>query len=147
MFLTSAFFIFKVQRADVLGKKIFEIGEKYYFEDLGLRHSILGYKQADINKVLENLVFLHLKILGYKIFVGKFAEKEIDFMCEKNNERLYIQTAYLIADEKTRSREFGNLLKIKDNYPKMVVSFDEPIGSRYKGIEHINIIDFLSKFK
>ena len=143
-FLSSAFFVFKVQRSDVVGKKIFEIGEKYYFEDLGLRHSVVGYKQVDINKVLENLVFLHLKISGYKITVGKYNDKEIDFVCTRGGEKLYVQVAYLIDNQKIIDREFGNLLKIEDNYPKLVVSMDEVGGDKYKGIEQVNIRKFLS---
>lgn len=141
--LASAFLIFKVPRSDVAGRKIFEIGEKYYFEDLGIRHAIIGYKHNDINKILENLVFIHLKMSGYKVNVGKLGDREIDFVCEKAGERLYVQVAYLMKDETTRSREFGNLLAIKDNYPKIVVSMDEPAGGRFKGIEHVNIRNFL----
>lgn len=142
--LTAAFFVFRVPRSEIVGKKLFEIGEKYYFEDLGLRHTLIGYKHPDINKVLENLVFLHLKILGYDVTVGKLGDREVDFVCEKGGERLYVQVAYLITDQKTRDREFGNLLKIKDNYPKVVVSMDKMVGKQYQGIEQINIRDFLS---
>lgn len=145
-FLAQAFFIFKVPRSNIGGKKIFEINDKYYFEDLGLRHSIISYKQMDINKVLENLVFLHLKIAGYKITVGQLGKKEVDFVCEKKGERMYVQVAYLVTEENAE-REFGNLLAIRDNYPKMVVSMDEVIGdSKYKGIKHLHIRDFLVKF-
>lgn len=142
-YLEGAFFIFKVQRMDIKGKKIFEIGEKYYFEDLGLRHSILGFRQNDINKILENIVFIHLKIAGYDVKIGWDEGKEIDFICEKKGEKIYIQVAYLITDEKVREREFGNLLLIQDNYPKIVLSMDAFLGKSYQGIEHKNIIDFL----
>jgi len=142
--LTKAFFVFKVPRSEIRGKKIFEINEKYYFADMGLRHAIIGYKQTDINQILENLVFLHLKILGYKITVGQLGNKEIDFVCEKGGKRLYIQVAYLITNKRTQEREFGNLLAIKDNYPKIVVSMDETAGGEYKGIKHLRVIDFLS---
>lgn len=144
-FLALAFFVFKVPRSEIKGKKIFEIGEKYYFEDLGLRHSIIGYRQLDINKVLENIVFLHLKIAGYAITVGKINDREVDFVCEKGAEKLYVQVAYLVNNQKAVNREFGNLLAIKNNYPKIVVSMDEVIGAGYKGIEQINIVDFLSR--
>ncbi|MEK9130028.1 MAG: ATP-binding protein [Patescibacteria group bacterium] len=145
LFLTNAFFVLKVSRTDIQGKKIFEINDKYYFEDLGLRHSIVGYKQMDINKIMENLVFLHLQILGYKVTIGQLKDKEIDFVCEKQNKKVYIQVAYLITDE-NKEREFGNLLAIQDNYPKIVVSFDEMIDeSEYKGVKHINIKKFLDK--
>jgi len=146
-YLSSSYFIFKVQRSEVGGKKIFEIGEKYYFEDLGLRHTILGYNLKDINKVLENLVYLHFISLGYKLTVGKLNNKEIDFVCVKENKTTYVQVAYLITEENTINREFGNLLAIKDNYPKIVISMDDILNTNYKGIDHFNILDFLTKFK
>jgi len=146
-YLSSSYFIFKVQRSEVGGKKIFEIGEKYYFEDLGLRHTILGYNLKDINKVLENLVYLHFISLGYKLTVGKLNNKEIDFVCIKENKTTYVQVAYLITEESTIDREFGNLLAIKDNYPKIVISMDDILNTNYKGIDHFNILDFLTKFK
>ncbi len=147
-YLELAFFIFKVLRTDIRGKKIFEIGEKYYFEDLGLRHSITGYKTTDINKILENAVYQHLKISGYNIKIGKSGDKEIDFICEKSGKKIYVQVAYILQDEKTIKREFGNLLEIKDNYPKYVVSMDELVqGSNYEGIEHMNIQDFILKLR
>jgi len=144
-FLVSSFFIFKVQRSEVNSKKIFEINEKYYFEDLGLRHSLIGYRQIDINKVLENLIFMHLKVSGYKITVGQLGDKEIDFVGERKGEKIYIQAIYLINSEAVKEREFGNLLAIKDNYPKLVVSMDKMTGGSVKGIKQINILDFLSK--
>lgn len=143
-YLTASFAISKVARLDVTGKKIFEINEKYYFEDIGVRNALIGYRQTDINKILENLVFSHLKILGYKVYVGKLGDKKIDFVGEKRGERVYIQVAYLINTDKTRKREFENLLAVPDNYPKIVVSMDEMIGEKYKGVKHINIRDFLN---
>lgn len=143
-FLTSAFFLFRVPRFDIVGKKRFVIGEKYYFEDLGLRHAIIGYTQKDIGRVLENLVYLHLRINGFRVAVGNMGTKEIDFVCEKGSEKLYVQVAYLIPEEKVHEREFGNLLKIPDNYRKIVVSMDEMISEKpYKGVEHQNVRDFL----
>ncbi|MDO9399416.1 MAG: ATP-binding protein [bacterium] len=146
-FLASSFFIFKVRRSDVNGKKIFEINEKYYFEDLGLRHSIIGYRQTDINKILENLVFMHLKVSGFKVTIGQLGKKEIDFVCEKKGEKLYIQVAYLISSEAVKEREFGNLLAIKDNYPKLVVSMDKMVEGGVEGVKHMNILDFLSRLQ
>lgn len=145
--LVSAFFIFKVRRSDVTGKRIFEVGEKYYFEDLGLRHSILGYHHRDINKVLENLVFNHLTISGYDITVGKIGDKEIDFICTRNGEKLYVQVAYLISSDEVWKREFENLLSIKDNFPKIVVSMDEMTGKQYEGITHVHILEFLQNYQ
>lgn len=146
-YLASAFFIFKVPRAEISGKKIFEVGDKYYFEDLGLRHTILPYQQKDINKVLENLAYTHLAISGYDITIGKLGNNEIDFVCTRNGEKLYVQVAYLIPDNRVWEREFNNLLAIKDNYPKMVVSMDEAIGKQYQGITHIHIREFLSNYR
>jgi uncharacterized protein len=146
IYLESVYFIDRVQRAEVGGKKIFEIGDKFYFEDLGMRHSITAFQQKDIGKVLENVVYHHLKATGYKVFVGKNGVQEIDFVAEKNGNKTYIQVAYLITDEKTHDREFGNLLAIGDNFPKMVVSMDEVATSNFKGIGHLNIRKFLLDF-
>lgn len=143
--LCSTYFIEKVKRRDVIGKKIFEIGEKYYFEDIGLRNSIVGYKPNDIGKIIENVIYSHLKIEGWKVEVGTWKDKEIDFVAQKNGELLYVQACYLLHDEKTIEREFGNLLLLKDNYPKMVVSMDEMFGENtYKGIAHFHLREFLS---
>lgn len=142
--LVAAYFISPVKRSDIAGKKIFEINEKYYFSDLGLRHALIGYRQVDIGKILENLVYNHLQFLGYTITVGKSGAKKIDFICEQAGEKLYIQVAYLLPDEKVRAREFGNLLEIEDNYPKLVVSLDKMAGGNYQGIKHLHLLDFLT---
>lgn len=145
--LTNAFVIHRASRVDLKGMKIFEVGEKYYFEDLGIRNSIAGINLAnDISKLIENAIFMHLKRLGYVVFVGKENEQEIDFIAEKNKERIYIQACYLLTDEKVRQREFGNLLAIEDNFQKYVVSMDEiPSISTYKGIIHCRLNEFLLK--
>jgi len=142
-YLSSALLVLPAKRFDIKGKKIFEIGEKYYFEDLGIRHALVGFRAMDINKILENVIFTHLKTAGYKVTVGQIGKREIDFLCEKREERLYIQAAYMIPDDKVRDREFGNLLMIPDNFPKKVVSMDPVIGGSYKGIEHVHLEDFL----
>ena len=142
-YLTTAFLVFRANRMDIVGKKIFEIGEKYYFEDLGLRHALVGFQAMDINKMLENIVYVHLRSAGYEVMVGKMGKKEVDFVCEKGGERLYIQVAYLITDNKVKNREFGNLLAIPDNFPKMVISMDEMAGGNYQGVQHLHIEDFL----
>ena len=146
-YLTNAFLVNKVQREEISGKKVFEIGEKYYFNDIGLRNAISGFKITDKAKILENVVYNHLIAHGYKVTVGKLKDKEIDFVCKKNNEEVYIQVAYHLHDEKTIAREYGNLLKIKNNYPKMVVSTDEFEGNTYQGIAYMNIRKFLSEFE
>ena len=144
--LTNALLLFKVMRAEIQGKKIFETGEKYFFEDIGLRNSIVGFKQVDISKILENVVYLQLLISGYDVSVGKLGENEIDFVAEKNGEKKYFQVAYLLSDKTTIEREFGNLLKIKDNYPKYVISMDKIQGNTYEGIQQISLHEFLLKF-
>lgn len=143
-YMCEAMMIYQVDRMDLQGKKIFEINQKYYFEDLGIRHAIVGYKQTDINKILENVVYLHLLIKGYKVFIGQLASgKEIDFVASKGNDKLYIQVAYLLVDQKTIDREFGNLLAVSDNYRKIVLSMDEGMHSNYHGVEHLSIREFL----
>jgi len=145
-YLKDAFFINSVERIDIQEKK-FEVGAKYYFEDIGLRNAIIGFKISDIANIIENMVYLHLKSIGYSVKIGYSGNREIDFVAEKDNERIYIQVSYLLSDEKTIKREFGNLLLIKDNYPKYVISFDEfSAPNTYKGIVHFTLVDFLTKF-
>jgi len=142
--LSNAYLIHKVKRMDIIGKRIFEIGEKFYFEDLGLRNAIFEYKQADISKIIENAVCNHLMYNDYEIKVGNIGQKEVDFVATRKGEILYIQVCYLLHEQSTIEREFGNLEKIKDNYPKMVVSMDEFAGNTRNGIQHIYLRDFLS---
>lgn len=142
-YLESVYLIGRVKRTEVEGRKIFEIGDKFYFEDLGMRHAILPYQMKDIGKVLENVVFHHLISTGHSVFVGKLGDKEIDFVATRGDHRFYIQVAYLIPDEKTHDREFGNLLSVPDNFPKFVLSMDEQASGRYKGVEHMSVRKFL----
>ncbi len=146
--LTHAYYVHKVQGAEVKGLKIFEIGEKYYFEVTGLRNELRRFDfRSDGNKEMENVVYLHLLRNGYRVFVGINGNKEIDFMAEKNDERLYIQVSYMLVDDQTIQREFGNLIAIDDNYPKYVVTMDElSAGTAYKGIRQIHLRDFLMNY-
>ena len=143
--LANSFFVHKVVRSDVAGMKIFEIGEKYYFEDLGLRNVISGFNAAkDIAKILENAVYLHLIQCGYKVFVGKIGDREIDFVGEKDGIKIYVQVSLTIMDEKTQEREFGSLLLVQDNYTKYMVTLnDMHIGNNYKGVQCLNLKEFL----
>lgn len=145
--LGNAYIINKVGRIDINGLRKFEIGEKYFFEDIGLRNCQIGFSlQRDIHKLIENAVFLHLKNLQYDVFVGKKDNLEIDFVGLKQGKKVYIQAAYLISDENTQKREFGNLLSIQDNYPKYVVSLDEFYReSDNEGIKHLHLREFLLK--
>jgi hypothetical protein len=141
--LSSAYFTNKVLRFDVVGKRVFEIGEKYYFEDLGLRNILTGYNPNDISKLLENVVYNHLVIAGFEVNVGYKGDMEIDFVAVRNGETIYVQVCYLLTGERVMEHEFGNLLSIPDNYKKYVVSMDSFSASNtYKGIEHISVPDF-----
>lgn len=142
-YLNNAFLIHRVERYDLIGKRVFEIGEKYYFENMGIRNIVIGYRITDKAKILENLVYNHLLYKSYDIKVGYYGDKEIDFVGEKNGEKLYIQVALKIDSDKTAEREFGYLLKIQDNYPKIVVTEDTFSGNSYKGIRHCPIRQFL----
>lgn len=144
-YLNNAFLIHKVNRYDIEGKRIFEIGEKYYFEDLGIRNALIGYRISDRAKILENMVFHHLKIAGFDIKIGGLNSQEIDFVADKNGERIYVQVALMIDSDKTAEREFGNLLKIADNYPKYVVTLDEFDGNSINGIKCLNFIEFITE--
>ena len=138
----EAFLFYRVHRQDLQGKKILSVNEKYYIADHGIREAVFGGNMKDINLVLENIVFMELLRRGYRVAVGKAAAKEIDFICEKQGGKLYVQVCYLLASEETVEREFGAYHGIRDNYPKYVVSMDELDMSR-DGIKHRNIRDFL----
>ena len=142
--LTEAFVVHRIGRYDIVGKRLFERGEKYFFENMGIRNVVAGYKPQDRAKRLENLVCNHLLYCGYDVKVGAMNTEEIDFVCTRGGETLYIQVCAELTSTSTIEREFGNLLKIKDNYPKIVVSGERSFESSYKGIEHTYIRDFLS---
>lgn len=144
---SNAYIINKIPRYDIHGKRLLETNDKYYFEDLGLRNMLSGTdRTGDIEKVIENSVYLHLKGLGYKISVGTLPNGEIDFVAEKGGIPVYIQVAYLIADDSTMEREFGNLLKIQDNYPKYVISMNPMVRPQnYEGIRHLTLRQFLMR--
>lgn len=142
-YLVNAYIIHEVDRYDIIGKRIFETGSKFYFENTGIRNAIIGYRPQDLGKLLENVVHNHLLYLGYKIKVGTLNTKEIDFIAERNNELIYVQVALKLDDEATIKREFENLLKIDNNYPKYVITNTQFNGNTYQGIQHIYIRDFL----
>ena len=140
----EAFLIYRVARNDLLGKKILNVNEKYYIADHGIREAIMENNQKDINQVLENIVYFEMLRRGYNVKIGKVDNLEVDFVCKKNDETIYIQVSYLLASEDTKEREFSVLENIKDNYPKYVLSMDEFDMSR-NGIKHVNLIEFLVK--
>jgi predicted AAA+ superfamily ATPase len=139
---TDAFLFYQVKRQDLQGKKILTVNEKYYVADHGIREAVFGGNMRDINLVLENIVYMELLRRGYTVTVGKQGDKEIDFVCEKQKEKLYVQVCYLLASDETVKREFGVYDSIRDNFPKYVVSMDELDMSR-DGIKHFNIKEFL----
>ena len=144
--LQQAYLIHKVRRIEVAGLKTFEIGDKYYFEDLGLRNCHLGFNlQRDIHKLIENAVYLHLLHCRFEVFTGQQSGgREVDFVARRGDKIIYIQATYLLSDDTTRQREFGNLLAIRNNYPKYVVSLDEWIsGSITDGIQLLHLATFL----
>jgi len=142
--LANAFIVHEVNRYDIVGRRVFEIGSKFYFENTGIRNVITGYQLKDRGKLLENIVYNQLLYMGYDVKVGSFHAREIDFVCEKDNERLYIQVALRLDGQETIDREFGNLLAIADNYPKIVISEDHFDGNTYQGIRHMRVRDFLN---
>ena len=147
-FLCEAYILHKVNRYDIHGKRIFETNDKFYFEDNGIRNAIAGgTREGDIEKVIENIIYQHLIRLGYQVYVGQLQAGEIDFVCTKpGGERIYVQASYIIADNATREREFGNLRAIKDNYPKYVISMTPLLTKNDDdGITHLHLRKFLKE--
>lgn len=146
-YLEDAYIINRVNRYDIHGKRIFESNDKFYFEDHGLRNAQAeGTREGDIEKIIENIIYQHLMGLGYKVNVGQLQAGEIDFVCTKKAgaKRIYIQASYIIANDETREREFGNLRNIKDNYPKYVISMTPGvIRNDDNGITHLHLRNFL----
>ena len=141
-YLEEACLIYKGKREGLIGKKILNHLEKYYVVDLGFRESILK-KDLDIGQSLENIVYFELLRRGYEVNIGKYNTKEIDFICRKGSEKIYIQVTYILANEEIHKREFDPLLKVNDNYPKYVLSLDD-FDMSYMGVKHLNIINFLT---
>ena len=138
----DAYLLYQVKREDLQGKQILASNEKYYLADHGIREAVFGGNTRDINLILENIVYLELLRRGYDVTVGRTGDKEIDFVCNRRGEKLYVQVAYLLASEETVAREFGVYDAVRDHFPKYVVSLDEFDMSR-NGIKHRNVRDFL----
>ena len=147
-YLCDAYAVHKVNRYDIHGKKLFETNDKFYFEDHGIRNALAGgTREGDIEKVIENVIYNHLIRLGYEVRVGQLQASEVDFVCTSpDGRRFYVQASYIIADDTTRNREFGNLRVIKDNYPKYVISMT-PLVTRNddNGITHLHLRKFLAE--
>ena len=141
-YCNKAFVLKKVPRYDLGGKKLLKVDEKYYLTDHGFRQSVGFSNVKDIEKTLENIVYIELLSRGYSVKIGKVKDREIDFVAKKGEEISYFQIAYLMENEKTRKREFGAYDLVADNYPKYVLSMDK-LDFSQRGIVHKNIIDFL----
>ena len=146
-YLCNAYIIDRIGRYNIHGKKLLELGDSFYFEDLGLRnHLVGGNRHFDIEKVMENAVYRHLLRLGYTVYIGILHKAEIDFVAERQGSTVYIQVCYMLASEDTVEREFGNLRMIKDSHPKYVVSMDRMYGdTNVDGIRHLHLRDFLMR--
>lgn len=145
-YLRDAFLAIPIKRFDIHGKMLLESNNKHYFSDHGLRNYLCGFNiRGSIEKIMENVVWNHLRRQGFDVTVGILRVGEIDFVATKADRRIYVQVTYLLASEETVKREFGNLAAIKDNYPKYVVSLDPLCGgfNEYPGIEHVNLRNFL----
>lgn len=144
-YLCNAYIIDRVGRYNIHGKKILELGDSFYFEDLGVRNHIVGgNRRFDIEKLIENAVYRHLLRLGYTVYIGMLHKAEIDFVAEKQGSTVYIQVCYMLASQETVDREFGNLQMIKDSHPKYVVSLDRMYGdTNIDGIRHLHLREFL----
>lgn len=145
-YLNDAFLAIPVRRFDIHGKVLLESNNKHYFSDHGIRNYLCGADiRGSIEKIMENVVWNHLRRQGFEVTVGLLRAGEIDFVATKADKRIYVQVTYLLASEETVQREFGNLAAIKDNYPKFVVSMDPMDGgfSEYPGIRHVRLRDFL----
>lgn len=145
-FLCEAYILHKVNRYDIHGKRVFENNDKFYFEDNGVRNAIAGgTREGDIEKVIENIIYQHLVRLGFQVYVGQLQAGKIDFVCTKpEGQRIYVQASFIIAEQATREREFGNLRSIKDNYPKYVISMTPLLTKNDDdGITHIHLRKFL----
>lgn len=138
--LQKAYILHRCSRYDLQGKSILKTQEKFYLADISLRYAVLGYTIDSVASSLENIVYLELKRRGYDVCIGKYKDKEIDFVATKQNEKIYVQVTQEIKSEKTQKREYEQLLEIKDNYPKYVVDF---AGGNYQGIKTMHITDFL----
>jgi predicted AAA+ superfamily ATPase len=142
-YVEASLLIDKAPRYDIKGRRLLEFFDKVFLNDIGLRHGLIGYRERDINGLLENIVFKELQARGYKMSIGVIDQMEIDFIAEKQNDKKYIQVCYSLGSEAAIEREFGNLEKIKDNYEKMVISMDRFFPAERNGIIHRYVIDFL----
>ncbi|MDE7313928.1 MAG: ATP-binding protein [Eubacterium sp.] len=139
----DAYLLYRFKSQDINGKKMLKVNEKYYVADHGLREAVIGENLQNVEIVLENIVGLELLRKGYKVCIGRVGTKEIDFVAERQNHKLYVQVCYLLNDASTIKREFDSLLEIKNNYPKIVLYKEGLFRGNYEGIPAIKIEDWL----
>jgi len=143
--LEAAFIVYRIPRYDVRGREILRTQEKFYPADHSLIYAVMGYRDRFISGVLENIVMLELMRRGYRVFTGKLDDLEIDFIGECREQKVYVQVAFHLHEKTTIDREFAPLLKVRDHYPKYVVSMDEMWQDNVEGIRHIHIAEWLMK--
>lgn len=141
--LEKAYLLHRCSRYDLQGRELLKTQEKFYLADVSLKYSVLGYTPDSVAASLENIVYLELCRRGYSVNIGKTSNGEIDFIAEKQNDKIYVQVTQTINSEKTEKREYERLLEIPDNYPKYVLTADNFAGGNYKGIKTMHIADFL----
>ncbi len=141
----DTYLLYRFKSQDINGKRILKVNEKYYVADHGLREAVIGENLQNIEIILENIVALELLRRGYKVCIGRVGTKEIDFVGEKNGNKLYVQVCYLLNEESTIQREFGSLLEIRDNYPKIVLYKEGFFKGNYEGIPAIKIENWLTE--
>lgn len=141
--LESAYILHRCSRYDIQGKELLKTQEKFYIADTALRYSVLGYAQTSVAAMLENVVYIELRRRGYSVNIGKTPDGEIDFIAEKQSEKLYVQVTKEIKTTETEQREYSRLLEIHDNYPKYLLTTDNFAGGNYEGIKTMHIADFL----
>ena len=145
-YLEEAFIFHRVEEEGLKGKALLSPKYKFYLSDIGIKNALLGYRSDDVSKHLENIVFLEMRSRGYEITIGNVNGNEIDFVCKRDNSRVYLQVVYRLSSEKTIEREFGNLKMIQDGYPKYVVTMDPDwVSGEVDGIEFLHIMEFLEK--
>ena len=142
--LIASYMVYKANRYDIKGKELLKTQEKYYAVDIGLRYHILGQNAGrDMGHIIENIVYLELLRRGYKVYIGKLDDMEIDFVARNSENTIYYQVALTVREEKTLERELQSLRKINDNYPKFILTMDEDLDADFEGIKKLNLLDWL----
>ena len=139
--LEKAFVIYRCQRFDLQGKSVLKTQEKFYLADASLKYCIMGFHPKSIASMLENIVYFELRRRGYEVYIGKLGTKEIDFVSIRRDERIYVQVCRTLPEDS--DREIGNLLSIKDHYPKYIVTLDDFAGGNVNGVNIVHLVDFL----